>query len=341
MRRKSSSAWRILAVVLGLAMVAAACGDDGDDEAAETTETTAADEEATTTAGEDEAAGDMEVDLSGVELAVGSKEFTEQLILGHITKAVLEDAGATVEDQIGLQGSETVRNALTSGDIDLYYEYLGTGWVTHLENEEGIPGTDAQYDAVREADAENGIIWLEPTPFNDTFAIAMTDEKSAELGVETISDIGTLIEENPDEATLCAGGEFSTRQDGLPGMEAHYGFEFPADNITNVQDALVYTQVDEGACTFGSVFSTDGRIAALDLTVLDDNEDFFPPFNASLNVREEVLNENPDIEKLFDPISAALDDETITELNAMVDVDGGDPEEVARQWLTDEGYISG
>ena len=137
---------------------------------------------------------DDSIDLSGVSLTVGSKEFTEQLILGYITKFALEDAGAEASDQIGLVGSTTVREALTSGEIDLYWEYLGTGWVTYLGNESGIPDVQEQFEAVRDADLENGITWLEPAPFNNTYAIAMTDEASEELGITKISEIGDLIE---------------------------------------------------------------------------------------------------------------------------------------------------
>lgn len=134
------------------------------------------------------------IDLSGASLTVGSKEFTEQLILGHITKLALEEAGAEVHEQIGLVGSTAVREALTSGEIDLYWEYLGTGWITYLGNESGIPDAQEQYEAVRDADAANGITWLEPAPFNDTYAIAMTEERAEELDISRISQIRDLIE---------------------------------------------------------------------------------------------------------------------------------------------------
>lgn len=319
----------LLAIIVALALVAAGCGD-GDDGAA-----------APDGNGNGNGGGRIgqEFDLSGASFTVGSKEFTEQVILGHMTRLALEAAGADVRDQIGLQGSTTVRNALTSGEIDMYWEYLGTGWVTHLGNDEGIPGTEEQYEAVRDADAENGIAWLEPTPFNNTYAIAVSDENAEALGVSSTSDLAGLVEERPEDATFCAGGEFATRPDGLPGLEEAYGFTIPPGNISNVQDALVYEQVDAGDCTFGSIFATDGRVAALGLTVLEDDKQFFPPFNASLNVRSSVLDEHPEIEAIFAPIAAALDDETMTMLNAKVDVDGEDPEDVAEQWLRDNGHI--
>ena len=143
----------------------------------------------------DEQPVDESIDLSGVSLTVGSKEFTEQLILGYIASLALEDAGADVRDQLGLVGSTTVREALISGEIDLYWEYLGTAWVTYLGNETGIPDVQEQFEAVRDADAENGITWLEPAPFNNTYAIAMTDESAEELGITSISEIGELINE--------------------------------------------------------------------------------------------------------------------------------------------------
>lgn len=149
---------------------------------------------------------------------------------------------------------------------------------------------------------------------------------------ETASEGGT-----PD-ASICVGGEFSTRPDGLPGLEEAYGFEFPASDITALdEDALVYNEVDQGNCTFGSIFATDGRVGGLGLTVLEDDEHFFPPYNGSLNVRTEVLDEHPEIEELFAPIAEALDDETMVDLNARVDVDGEDPEDVASDWLDDQG----
>jgi osmoprotectant transport system substrate-binding protein len=144
------------------------------------------------------------------------------------------------------------------------------------------------------------------------------------------------------DASICVGGEFSTRPDGLPGLEEAYGFEFPASDVTALdEDSLVYHEVDQGNCTFGSIFATDGRVGALGLTVLEDDEHFFPPYNGSLNVRTEVLDENPEIEELFAPIAEALDDETMVDLNAQVDVDGEDPADVAQGWLDDNPIPEG
>jgi len=281
-------------------------------------------------------------DLSGASFTVGSKEFTEQLVLGHITILALEAAGADVDDEIGLEGSNVARQALQSGSIDMYWEYTGTAWITHLGEEEPIPDSQEQYEAVAARDLEqNGIRWLEPAPFTDTYALAVRAEAVEELGVRTLSDLGGLLQRDPGAATLCVGSEFSTRADGLPGLEHHYGYQFPAKNVALVQDAVVYSQVDKGeACNFGEVFTTDGRIVALDLVVLEDDKDFFPKFNPALNVRQNVFEKHSGLENLFDEIASALDEETITRLNSQVDVDGDLPEEVAERWLREEGLVS-
>ncbi|MGI8726451.1 MAG: glycine betaine ABC transporter substrate-binding protein, partial [Solirubrobacterales bacterium] len=319
----------LLAVALSaLTLGAAGCGDD-DDGGGEAP------------SGEGQASG---IDLSGQQFTVGSKEFTEQLILGEITLQVLEDAGAEVKDQIGLEGSTAARNALTSGEIDMYWEYTGTAWTNYLNNEDPIPDEQEQYEAVKEEDAQNDIAWLEPTPFNDTFAIAVrSDTGEAALDeVETISDLAELAGSNPELATFCLGEEFSTRPDGFPGMTKAYGFEVPSENTSVVGDSVVYQQTADGSkCNFGSVFSTDGRIQSLDLRVLEDDENFFPFFNAALNVRQQVLDQNEQLPELFNPIAETLDDETITGLNAQVDVDGERPEDVVSSFLEENGFTSG
>ncbi len=282
-----------------------------------------------------------EVDLSGASFTVGSKEFTEQLIMGQITIDALEAAGAKVTDQTGLEGSVAARKALTSGNIDMYWEYTGTAWVDYLNNEEGIPNEKKQYEAVKKADASNGVSWVDLAPANDTYAFAVREEAGAPLDeVESISDLAELANQEPSEASLCVGEEFSTRPDGLPGVEKEYGFEFPHEQVSLVGDSVVYDQVAKGSrCNFGSVFSTDGRIESLHLRVLEDDKHFFPFFNLALTVRSSVLEKYPQIEELFEPVAKALTNEKLTELNAGVDVEGRTPEEVAGQFLEEEGIV--
>jgi len=323
------------------ATTAAAPATTADAPAATAAPATTAAAPATTEAPADSTAeGDGgDADLSGMSYTVGSKEFTEQLILGQITLQVLENAGADVSDETGLVGSDTVRGALTSGDIDMYWEYTGTGWINHLGNTAPVTGEQEQYEAVATADLEeNGITWLSPASFNNTYAIALSTESAEELGVTSLSDLAALQEENPDVFTLCAAAEFLARDDGLPGLEESYGFSF-GDEVSELELGLVYTSIDEGdPCTFGEVFATDGRIAALGLTVLEDDKQFFPSYLPALNVGKDVEGIDQ-LEQLFAPVSAALDTATMQALNSRVDVDGEQPEDVARSFLEDNGLI--
>lgn len=286
------------------------------------------------------ASGD--VDLSGAEFTVGSKEFTEQLILGQITLQVLENAGATVNDQIGLAGTVAARKALESGEIDMYWEYTGTGWITHLGHTDPIPNRQKQFEAVAKEDLKkNDIEWLSPpSPANNTYTMAVRSEAYDKLGVKKLSDFKQLVEENPEEATVCVGTEFSTRDDGLPGMEKAYDFEFPQENIVKIDEGLIYQQTDKGTqCNFGEVFQTDGRISALDLELIEDDKSFFPIYNPALNVRKDVIEEYPQIAELFAPISEKLTTQELQALNAKVDVDGQLEDQVAEEWLSENGFI--
>lgn len=281
-----------------------------------------------------------EFDLDGAEFTVGSKEFTEQEILGNITLKALEAAGASVNDQIGLAGSDAVRTALTNGEIDMYWEYVGTAWITYMGETGDIP--EPQFETVAERDLEeNSVKWLEPANFSNSYGIATKQQTAEEFNIQTISDIGRLIEKNPEEATLCVGSEFAARDDGLPGLLDEYGFEFPEGQISEVGDSVVYDQVgqEDGRCNFGSIFTTDGRIPNLDLVILEDDQGFFPSYAGALTMRQEVFQENEQLAEIFAPISQQLTQDKMQELNAQVDVEGRFAEEVAEEFLRENGFI--
>lgn len=339
---------RLLAALSLLALVAAGCGEEDTPQGAAeggATDGTATEDagEPTTEDGGGAAGGGGlgDYDLSGAELTVGSKEFTEQLVLGHIARIALESAGASVNDEIGLAGTAIVREALEAGEIDLYWEYTGTGWITFLGETEPIGDPVEQYEAVAERDLEeNGIRWLERGEFNNTYAIAAHESAIEEFQMSTLSDFSTLLDEQPEEATLCVASEFVSRDDGLPGMEAHYGISFPEENLVMGDEGAIYSEIaDRSNCNFGEVFATDGRIAALDLVVLEDDQNFFPVYNPAVTVREEVYEEWPQLGDLFADVTAPLDTETMQELNARVDDGGEFPEEVAEAWLSEQGLI--
>ena len=314
---------RIPALLLTGALTLAACGGD----------------DAGGGGGGGSGEGGTDVDLSGVSLAVGSKEFTEQLVLGQVVVQALEAAGAEVEDRTNLTGTSVVRQALESGEIDLYYEYTGTGWITILGKTEPVPGAQEQFDAVKEADAANGITWFARADANNTFAIAANAEATEEFGVKTLSDYAEVVDEDPSAGRLCSSAEFINRDDGLPGVEETYGFDLPDDEVVQLEPALVYTQVGAGEdCDFAVVFATDGQIGNQDLTVLEDDKQFFPSYNLAVAMRTEAYEANSEpLEELFGTISAELTDDKLSELNGRVDIDGEAPRDVAADFLDEIG----
>lgn len=281
------------------------------------------------------------VDLSDADITVGSKEFTESLVLGYIAIQLLENAGATVEDQTRLAGSVAARQALESGEIDAYWDYTGTAWIIYLGHTQPIDGSQKQYEAVAKEDLKkNDIKWLPPAPANNTYVLAVRKEAYDDLGVKELSDFEQLIKENPEEASLCGATEFLNRDDGLPGLEKLYGYEFPRDQLVKIELGLIPKAIDQGdRCNFGEMFATDARIEGLGLKVIKDDKGFFPVYNPSLNVSKQVYEDYPQIEKIFAPVSEKLTTETLLNLNAQVDVQGRLPEDVAEKWLSDNGFI--
>lgn len=281
--------------------------------------------------------------LEGVKLAVGGKEFTEQLVLCEVAAQALESTGAEVSRSCGLSGTSSVRSALASGDIDLYWEYTGTGWITHLGQTDPIADPQKLYESVAKQDDEkNSITWLTPSPANNTYAIAVSNEKAQELGVKTMSDYAALASKDPAAAGFCGAAEFFGRNDGWPGVEKAYGFKLPRNNVSELAAGAVYNSIDKSApCNFGEVFATDGRIEALGLTVLEDDKHYFTPYNPAVTVRTEAIKENPAIGDVLGKVTEALTDETLRQLNATVDVDGKTPEETAKTWLAEKGFIGG
>lgn len=276
-------------------------------------------------------------ELDGLTGQVGSKDFSEQYILAYITTELLNAHGADLEANVKLVGSANVRQALENGDFIGYWEYTGTSWITYNGNTTPVKGAEAQFDAVKEADAAKDIAWLDPAPLNNTYAFAVRSDKAEELGVKTMSDVAALPAE---DQTFCIESEFSTRDDGWPGLKTAYGIDVPDSNVTMLDTGVIYTATQKGEdCNFGEVFQTDGRVLALDLVVMEDDEEFFPSYQGGFTVSQEVLDEYPAIADVIAEISPLLTTEEMQKLNALVDVEGEDPEDVAIDWLEEQDLI--
>ena len=274
--------------------------------------------------------------LAKKEITVGAKNFTEQYVLGNIMSILLENSGFEVTEKFGT-GSAITREGLTSGQTDLYAEYTGTASLVYLKHEEVITDPVELYNKVKTEDLEkNGIVWLDRSKINNTYAIALTKEQVAEIGT-TLSDLAKHVNEIHD---LLWGidHEFAERVDGLPGLAEHYGMDIDEENIKTMDAGLTYEALDRGQTDITMVFATDGKIKKYGLQVLKDDQQFFPVYNICVSVREEVLNKYPEIREILKPISE-LDDVTMTELNYQVDATGLPAKLVAKNFLREKGYI--
>lgn len=277
--------------------------------------------------------------LDGVSVTVGSKDFTENILLGEAFAQALEAEGADVTKEINLGGTNVNREALLSGDIDVYPDYNGTGWTVHLENED--PSSDPQelYDVTAEADLEeNNIKWVGTSAFNNTYGFAANGDLAEQEGGFDFQSMADYLEANPD-ATVCMETEFPDRVDGLVLWEDATGYELPNSQSQILDTGLIYTETSDGNCDFGEVFTTDGRITALNLELVEDPGAMIL-YNVSYTMNNDVYEANAEVyDEVADAILADLDNEKMAELNAMVDVDGTPAERVAEDYLKEIGLL--
>ncbi|MFN2534218.1 MAG: glycine betaine ABC transporter substrate-binding protein [Pseudonocardiaceae bacterium] len=281
----------------------------------------------------------QQVNLEGKSYTVGGKNFDEQLVLCEIAVAALESVNAKVTDRCNLGGTDATRQALLGGDIDLYWEYTGTAWVSFL-HQQPIQDSKAQYEAVRQRDlTQNNIVWVQPTPFNNTYAFAVKNGRAQQLGLRTLSDMAAYLHSG-EPGNVCIETEYQNRDDGFVGLQRTYGFQVPPDRVRVLQTGAIYqATADQKECLFGEVFTTDGRIPQLGLTVLQDDKLYHPLYNAAPTMRRDVYDRDPNIAKAFAPISAALTNEVMAELNRQKSAQCKPQRQVARDWLAQQGFI--
>jgi osmoprotectant transport system substrate-binding protein len=299
-------------------------------------------------------------------ITVGSKDFTEQFILGNMYLLVLQDMGVETEDALNLGGTQIANQALQSGDIDTYPEYTGTALVEVLgmSVEEVLAGfgggaegatpaagaagatpvasgslEDYVYTIVRDAYLEQfNMTWLAYSPFNNTQALAVKRSWSEENGVTTISQLAEMA----GDLTISAPADFPEREDGLLGLQRVYDAGFNDIETLPVAPGLKYQALLDDEAQVVLAFGTDGQIAGYDLIVLEDDKGLWPPYNVAPIVRNEVLEANPDIETRFNDVTTSLTGEVMSGLNWRVDGDEkAEPADVAQQYLEENGFIGG
>ena len=330
---KQSKTFSMLAIGATAALVLAGCA------AAETETETDTDTAAGTEAAATSVIGAY--DLSGIEIAVGSKDFDEQLILGEMLVAAFEEAGATVDNKVDLGGTSVARSALESGDIDIYMEYNGTGWAVHLGQDE-VPSRDPEEltSLIKDIDlSENGIVWVGRSPFNNTYGFASSPAVTeANGGAFTLQSMMEYVQANAD-AVVCMESEYPARADGLILTENATGITLADSNQRILDTGIIYTETKASNCDFGEVYQTDGRIVALGLTLVEDPGVNYL-YNVSGTMGQDKYNEAPDaFDAIINAILAPLTTARMLEINGFVSADGKQPSVVAREYLVSEGLI--
>ncbi|MDO6815131.1 glycine betaine ABC transporter substrate-binding protein [Cobetia amphilecti] len=270
------------------------------------------------------------------EIVVGGKNFTEQQILASMTGQYLEGLGYDVEERSGM-GSAVLRQAQENGQIDLYWEYTGTSLINYNDVSERLSPEDT-YARVKELDGEKGLVWLEPSAANNTYALAMRETDAQERGIASLSDLAQAV--NDDKGlSFALNAEFYARDDGWRPLQKAYDFRVGRADVKRMDSGLVYQALRDGQVDVGLVFATDGRIPAFDFTVLEDDKGYFPAYALTPVVREESLKANPELESQMNALSAELNDDTMASLNAQVDVEKKTIEQVAEDFLKEHGLM--
>jgi glycine betaine/choline ABC-type transport system substrate-binding protein len=324
--KRSMSARALLAALLALVLVlgVAACGDDDDDN------------------GGGGGGGANKIvsnpDNGKVTLTVGSKNFTEQIVLGEIYAQALEAAGYQVEKALNLGSEQVALQAVKDGEISGYGEYTSTALTSFFDAApEDVPGDPQQAYQDSKAEFEKeGLTAFPPTPFASANAVGTLKKTADELGLTTVSD----LEGQSEDLTLYGSPECRQRVDCLVGLNDGYGLQFK--KFTPVDIGLRYTVLDKGQADLSILFTTDAQLAAQkdEYVILEDDKQVFPAGNVIFVTDQDVVNEaGPDYEKTITQVQSGLTVRVMQELDARVDIDRQQPADVAKQYLQESGYI--
>lgn len=282
---------------------------------------------------------------SAQDITVSSKIDTEGGLLGNMILLALQDAGLPAQDRLQLGGTPIMRDAIAAGQIDIYPEYTGNGAFFFDEAESDVwKDATAAYERVAELDLEaNDIVWLTPSPANNTWAIALRQDLAEEHGLTTMSEMGEWIA-GGGEIILAASTEFVTSPAALPAFQETYGFTLSSDQLVQLAGGDTAATIAAAAqqtsgVNAAMVYGTDGGIAPAGLVVMEDDQGVQPVYQPAPIVRAEVLEAHPQIRDVLTPIFEALDLETLQELNGRIQVGGEPSDAVAREWLTSAGFL--
>lgn len=268
-------------------------------------------------------------------VTVGSKDFSENIVLGEIFAQLIEaKTDLKVIRKLNMGGTFVNFEAIKNGQIDLYPEYTGTALTAQLKMDV-ITDADETYRIVSEEfDKQFNIKWLKPLGFNNTYTLAVTNEIFETYRIETFSDLAAISE----NLVFGAEHEFFDRQDGFDGLVKTYGMKFKGEP-KKMNVSLKYQAMGSGDIDVTDAFATDGQIKQYNLKVLKDDKNFFPPYYAAPIIRKEVLEKYPELEQILNSLEGLIDDETMMEMNYKIDVDNQDIKKVAEDFLREKGLI--
>lgn len=266
-------------------------------------------------------------------IRVGSKNYTESILVANMIADVLEVSGLKVERKLGLGGTGVIHQAIVSGEIDVYPEYTGTALLVQLKRPADSDPSRVYQTVKSEYERQFQLVWAEPLGFNDTYALAMKRDAAERLDIRSISDLAS----HAKDLTLGSTQEFLVRPDALPGLEATYGLKFKATR--GMDPGLVYQAIGTGGVDVISVFTTDARIKAFGLAVLEDDKRFFPPYYLTPVVRKEVLDSRPAVGQALAKLGGRFTETEMIEANAAVDIDKRPAAEVSREVLKRKGLL--
>ena len=274
-------------------------------------------------------------DVSGQPLKVGSKDFTEQFIVAELYAASLEASGIAVERKINLGPTLVVHEALVSGAIDLYPEYMGTALAAVMKVATDTYSPKEVYQRVKSYyEKEYKLLWLAPTRLNNGYALVVRPETAQSLNLNTLSDLAKVA----GKLKLGAGPEFGDRRDGLKGMKEVYGIEFGEYRqfaaLRLRYEALMQKQID-----IANGFATDWQIAAEKFASLKDDKNLFPPYYLAPVVRMDTVAGNAKAVEALLKVGSLIDNPTMQELNRQVEVDKKEPRTVAAAFLKAKGVL--
>ncbi|WP_411837881.1 ABC transporter substrate-binding protein [Paracoccus sp. ME4] len=279
------------------------------------------------------------------DITVSSKIDTEGGLLGNMILLALQDAGLPVQDRLQLGGTPIMRDAITSGQIDIYPEYTANGAFFFNEADNEVwKDAEAGYKRVAELDLEqNDIVWLQPSPANNTWAIALRQDLATENDLQTMTQMGEWIAGGGD-VKLAASTEFVTSAAALPAFQETYGFTMSPDQLVQLSGGDTAATIAAAAqqtsgVNAAMVYGTDGGIAPAGLVVMEDDKGVQPVYQPAPIIRAEVLEAHPEIPDILAPIFASLDLETLQELNGRIQIGGEPAATVARDHLTQAGFL--